>query len=402
MFSDQDMPLVQSLEDALTYYAQVHASIFSQENRLLDDHEEFKLVSNLMNLLRPEINKSKLFESVRNSFCFSGISLNADAGTVAHWLFALARKRGASAAVNELAECFSRKVIDGELVVSLWGLLVEKQSGLAVSKKFRLSECEVLPNRQTIDCEDALRRGLPTAYIVVDAPSFPLISTAQEEPQKAFQSLQNRASLIRSVVIASTGVAPVQTGWWFRSKDAESAASIILDTSLVLMRAEIHNPRYEDPAPIDIVKAAKLLRLIEGAGSDESFVRRLERSMWRFESSRTRWGWPDQAIEMALAFEMLLGGGGGDSIARSVSTRAARICSKNLSDRQAIRFAVGALYHLRNASAHGGQGPRSKKYRGRDLSPTEVLNSAAKYYPITLEAILHLGPDPDWDAIDLS
>jgi hypothetical protein len=125
---------------------------------------------------------------------------------------------------------------------------------------------------------------------------------------------------------------------------------------------------------------------------------KLTRAADRFALSQCRHRTIDRILDLAIAFEILTGGGKGDNAPAGwkVSVRTAQIIGGTFERRQSIREALSTLYGARSAGSHGGS--NSEKERADQEA---LLADCSAIYRELVDSVLELGMAPDWRSLEL-
>ena len=126
---------------------------------------------------------------------------------------------------------------------------------------------------------------------------------------------------------------------------------------------------------------------------------KLLRSMERYSLSKCRRQIVDQALDLAIAFEIAVSGGKGDNAPQNwkVGVRSTQAIGGTLQERQRNRKALTDFYSkLRNTGTHGGSLKPSER-----AEQERILDDAMSIYRDLLASFLAIGVAPDWSALEL-
>jgi hypothetical protein len=117
----------------------------------------------------------------------------------------------------------------------------------------------------------------------------------------------------------------------------------------------------------------------------------------RLNLARRRRSPGDQAIDASICLEALLGDDNSQELTYKLRLRAALLLGKTLSEREAIRKTVGALYQLRSKVVHGRSHPQ-----GDVASDSRDAIRGLKVCTDAVRAIARLNARPDFAKWELT
>lgn len=307
-------------------------------------------------------------------------------------------------AVDWLLRLLHTREADGFFKTAVWGFSVDDERRFSDSS--RLMPFSELPNsymksrilERAKPCYDRSMWLSPTyfdvprASFVKEISKFPYIASNGTAYVK-IDALQKEARDFWEVVGAASIGHPLAIGCWFEYVDDD------LDVEgwqnpIAWILPEIP-PRVAACTPTSGLTIQNDLgrydALPEEVRSD------LLRSMNRFTLSQCRYQLTDRILDLALAFEIAVSGGGDQAPPSwKVSVRSAQLIGGTLDIRQKIRNWISELYKLRNKATHGG----SLKVSGREKQEQIVLH-CSEIYRRLIQSFLLLGRKPDWNALEL-
>jgi hypothetical protein len=119
----------------------------------------------------------------------------------------------------------------------------------------------------------------------------------------------------------------------------------------------------------------------------------LQRAMKRFMLSRCRHQFVDQVLDLAIAFEILVGSRGDNApVSWRVAVRSSQMIGGGLTERLQNRKTLADFYKLRNAGSHGGSPPPGEN---------ATLEAAIGLFRSLLETLLNHPSPPDWQSIEM-
>lgn len=203
-------------------------------------------------------------------------------------------------------------------------------------------------------------------------------------------SLKSRAPLTFLQAVA-TGQ-PLIAGSWFEYEDNDLDFNEH-ENYLVLWTPEIV-PQIRSHATVDaaaLVKHAAVLWSFPRGWQED-----LLRSMERFTLSQCRHQLADQAVDLAIAFEIAMHGSGQGPMSWKAAVRSAQLIGGRLAQRQKIRADVEELFKFRNKGAHGGRMNASERTKNE-----KIRLKARAIFRTGLTSFLSLSGLPEWADLEL-
>ena len=337
---------------------------------------------------------------------YSGVVLAPDALAVPTMYHANGLEaHKAEGGADWLLRVLTTKESAGLFQAVIWGLSVDKE--IEIADGVRLIPFAALPDgymkRRTADrseeqwngmvWQSQRYHGLPASALIRHLDRVPYIGS----PERPFQILNTMELETRDQLAflqATAAGAPVVAGSWFEWDDAD------LDFNRHENFTVWHLPEI-----VPVVRshvAVKADDLVGAAGKfgalPGEWQATLLRSMDRFVLSQCRYKIPDQALDLAIAFEIAVGGGSGDNAPPSwkISVRSAQIIGGPLEERQKYRDTLADLYRIRNKTSHGGSIKDADAARY-----AETIATASEIYRKVVMAALELAAAPDWQLLEL-
>ncbi|WP_061172503.1 HEPN domain-containing protein [Caballeronia hypogeia] len=111
----------------------------------------------------------------------------------------------------------------------------------------------------------------------------------------------------------------------------------------------------------------------------------------------------DKAVELATAFEALLGDGGTNEMTHKITVRSVRLLGGTLSEREINKVIVNKMYSVRSKLVHTGKVDETKKVnvRGEQLTSQEIVDQALLLGVRVATKIIFDKKIPDWEAFDI-
>ncbi len=234
--------------------------------------------------------------------------------------------------------------------------------------------------------------GVPGAAFIKEVSNFPYICT-DGASIKTIRELEQDARHYWAVLQAVSIGHPLVFGFWFEYTDPD------LDIASWENGISWNHPEMPPCLSSCTLANVKAIQdnLRDYAALQSKLQSKLLRSMKRFTLSQCRHQVIDRVLDLALAFEIAVSGGGGNQpISWKVSVRSAQFIGGVLETRQCIRRKFDELYKLRNKATHGS----SLNADERDQQE-QILQQCSDIYRVLLRSFLCFGKEPDWNSLEL-
>ncbi len=358
-----------------------------------------------MGPLETAIEACEIYRKVAGSYIFSGCSVVVSGSMLAAPLLARADPKygmGIPRAIEWFKKILTRTKETGSYAVAIWGMKLDKpveiMDGYLVQP---YAEAPDFPIKRRIN---GLTRKVGDGRVwystrFYDAPGAIMTRAVKDFPYRGcsdlpFKELRRLAgdtSDLLALLQASITGDPLVGASWFSYEDDEFNFN---DRENHL---SWHVPEVEPIVRNHVNVTAESLAAVNAALKKlpDDCREKLSRSAHRYVLSLCRHQPIDRILDLAIAFEIMTGGGKGDNAPPSwkVSVRSAQLIGGTLERRQCIREALGSLYKLRNASSHGGS--------PQDARLKDILATCSSIYRRLVDSVLAPGASLDWSAIEL-
>ncbi len=308
-------------------------------------------------------------------------------------------------AADWLIRILTTETTEGRFKVAVWGLSVDKD--LTIARHSRIMPFDALANtdmkRRILDRAKVGRGdvvwlsqnyyGIPSVAVETVVKDFPFIG-ADGACFARIAELNMTTKKFWSFTQGATVGRPLAMCSWFDYSDQdfeisewEKWADWLLPemhpriTSLVSVQASAIKNNWKDYLVLPGEMRSDLLRSID-----------------RFLLSQCRQHAIDQVLDLALAFEIAVGGGRGDNAPASwkVGVRSSQMIGGALAVRQTYREHLNGLYRFRSRATHGG------RMDANERAQLEVIvNECSKIYVGLIQSFLRFRAKPDWREIEL-
>ena len=245
----------------------------------------------------------------------------------------------------------------------------------------------------------------PSAALVISYPAHPFLFDKSEtflHPSSA------DSDLVADAILAMTIVGPrivMQVVNWFSFVDSDLQTAQV-SASFGSPVVEVIPNRWLDAFPtLDPAmaqRATETFLLHKGSAKEK-----LRIALTRIRLALSRHSVGDKALEIAIAFEALLGDGGNSEMTHKIKTRTARLIGGTEKERQRTAAIVGRMYDVRSALVHTGQVNMLKLY---SISNDEPKVAAETIVALAIDICADLvwkilerkdGNIPKWSSFDI-
>lgn len=321
-------------------------------------------------------------------------------------------------ALEWMTSLLNREYAYGLRIVSLWGVTVNNAIQLtdevsvapitdlpdSWQKRFFVRAFE-RPWEGGLGGISRLVGAQPNAALVVRSRVCPLVHSDNSRGPLAMSPEARRVfSLTKEVALALSAVGPrdpiIGPDWFvFNDVDVQEANT---QFGLGESQVEFIPARPVDFPPLQPEEASEIVRGYLGLQED---VRNLVRvGLKRISQALRRHHPGDCAIELAIAFEALMGGNEKNEVTHKVRVRTARILGGTPEERIRTSEIVNRTYGIRSAMVHSGAIDLRKRHKVGDeyLTADQLIPVAADTCATLIRAVIRAGALPDWSSFDVS
>ena len=371
--------------------------------------EHYSLGADILDPLAAAIEGCDVYKAIVGKPIFSGFSgVVIFASTLAAPLLYRAEpeyRMGIAGAIAWFKKVLTTTHAAGNYEVAVWG--IKPDTKVEIAKGCLLQPYDAAPDSSLKRrIKDLTRKswdgavwhsarffGVPGAIMTQTVAAFPYLG----RPDLSFQELhrldEETKDLLAFLQASVTGN-PLVGASWFSYEDQE------LD-----FNSHENHLSWCVPEVEPIVREHALVK-VDGLSETtvaffklpQDYREKVIRSADRFVLSQCRHQRIDRILDLAIAFEIMTGGGKGDNAPPGwkVSVRSAQLIGGALAYRQKVRDALSSLYRFRNAGSHGGS-PKAAEVAEQDA----VFNECSSIYRVLVDSVLALGTTPDWPSIEL-
>jgi hypothetical protein len=397
MPDDRDI-LIAALEKA----SQAYRNKYPQRTIIGPDPD-----SSIMEQLTAAISATAAYQTVADHILYSGRSgPHLSAPWLAERLFGKGERWGGdtSSAVDWLLKVLNTREAPGSFKVAIWGLSIEDE--VTLSDSWRLKPFASLPDtymkgRILERAKDITSKAawlshthfnVPQVALMRDVSRFPYISS-DEAAYIQIGQFENEARDICTIVEAASVGHPLAAGCFFEYADQDLDIEL-WQNPIAWILPEIH-PFVSASTKSNGRAIQDDLRRYYALPSE--MRDNLLRSMSRFTLSQCRRQMVDRVLDLTLAFEIAVSGGGEMAPPSwKVSVRSTQLIGGPISERQNNRSKINELYKLRNRVTHG-----SKLKDGDAVKHWNLVSDCTELFRFLMQSFLILGRKPEWNELEL-
>lgn len=324
------------------------------------------------------------------------------------------RHEGPDEAISWMLKVLGTKSATGSVVQALWGVSVDKEFQL--TPNVQIAPFATLPDtRQKEIVRQSFMQmmraphsgGLgfrePKAVLIAKVTVDPVIVDSDDlEKRDNTENFFAMNNALTDITLALTAIGPrssLTSAKWFSFDDPDLDEAGI-GSGYSWPHIEIL-PIW--PANFPLLDPVEAPQVVQDYLSLPEPVRRHVRvALHRLNQAQRRTNIGDQAVELAIALEALLGDSQGE-MTHKIKSRAARLIGGTDEVRVANAKVIGKTYEIRSNLVHTGF-PDIKKpptIDGRKMSGKEIVNQAACICADLIKIMIKRGAIPEWRQFDV-
>lgn len=268
-------------------------------------------------------------------------------------------------ALDWLEKVLSTTEATGKTIQPLWGAPVEQP--LSLTSDLILAPINQIPQSQqkrwimNIKMDDAyishiLNWVVPASALVIHRLIDNVICDPNDASKYSITEITSVVDMLNDVVLVLTIIGPrmvFSAGRWFTFDDPDLQEASILASSRVGAALEIlPRPNIIDYPVVDAQEAQQIVPAYLALGGETRTKIRL--ALQRFSQAQRRHNVGDAAVELATAFEALLGGDGNTEMTHKIKVRAARLIGGSEEIRKYNAAIINETYSIRSKLIHTG------------------------------------------------
>lgn len=324
------------------------------------------------------------------------------------------KHEGPDEAINWMLKVLGTKSATGSVFQALWGVSVDK--AIQLTPDVRIAPFATLPDtrqkkivhKSFIEMRRSPHSGglgfqEPKAVLVAMVTVDPVIIDGDDlEVRDDNADLFAMHNTLADIALALSAIGPrasLTSAKWF-SFDDPDLNEAGMGSGYSWPHIEIL-PVWPSNYPVlDPVEAPQIVQAY--LALPEHFRRHIRVALHRLNQAQRRTNIGDQAVELAIAFEALLGDSQGE-MTHKIKSRAARLLGGGDDERVANAQIIGKTYEIRSKLVHSGfaELKKSPTVRGRKMSGKEIVNEAARICADLTKIMIKRGAIPEWHQFDV-
>ena len=318
-----------------------------------------------------------------------------------------------TASIEWIQKLLSTSSAEGFSITALWGVPVTEQ--IQLTSDVTLVPIAALPEspqkrwitESGLDLSDGLIATIlhfdnPTSALVIKKHIEPLFV----EPDKSGEEddFIKTYELLSDIALALTAVGPrvsLQAAHWFNFEDP-NLDDVGFGNAKSRPLIEILPTKFTDFPPLDAIVAIEVVQqFLKTNGPTRN---KLRVALERLNQAQRRRNPGDQAVELATAFETLVGDNATTEMTHKVKIRTTRLLGGVEDTRRRNAVLIGKTYDVRSSLVHTGHvdAAATETICGERKPVTHILEEATKLCAELIRIILQRGSIPEWPKFDVS
>ena len=303
------------------------------------------------------------------------------------------------------------KSATGKTIHALWGAPVLESIQLTNNVKIvRLEDVpDCWPKQWLVETVRSGNRGPVQTLLDFACPESALILEQTVDPflcDEGYRGPDNylqEYELLTDITLALTIVGrrvSLCAAYWFLFDDPD------LERARIGMSrgGQLHEVLPTSPheyQPLDPQDAAKTVQAY--LSLQPSIRSHIRVAIERLNLSLRRRSVGDRAVELAVAFEALLGDKANNEMMHKITTRSVRLVGGTSENRQRNSSLMKRTYDIRSKLVHTGVSDSAKRYSiaEEQLSASEIIDQCTDFCIQVIRALIFLQEIPDWAAFDI-
>lgn len=323
--------------------------------------------------------------------------------------------RSPESAIEWLKKVLETKFATGKTIHVLWGVKIDQEINLTKdikiipvdrlpeshNKKWLMDVTNSIPNHLIPTSFDWIR---PNSALVICNRIEPFVYDPENPPNHNADEYTKTDELLLDITLVLTIVGPrvpIPIAQWFTFDDPDLEACHMggrFGKTMEVLPSAIDYPVLNH---IEAQRIVQAYIAIKGDTRDKLRValQRLNQSLRRSAS-----GIGDRAVELATAFETMLGDNGNTEMTHKITVRAVRLLGGNSEIRIMNASILKKTYHVRSKLVHTGHVNIDKPMNicKNRMSISDIIDHSTNMCIDLIKIIILRGSIPDWEIFDIT
>jgi hypothetical protein len=312
-------------------------------------------------------------------------------------------------AIRWLQKVLATTGADGQCVLALWGVPVERR--IELTPQVAIVPMDELPESKqkqlvtslwyqtTSPFFSALQLTSPQSALVVGERLEPFFHTPDGgNPTDGFAATRELLSEIALVLTAVGRRVSLEAACWFNFDDPDLEQASISKYFHVQSFIEVlplNPPVYP---PLDPGEAPKVVQ--NYLAMQEPARGKVRVALQRLSQAQRRHSIGDQAVELSIALEALMGDNAPTEMTHKIAVRSVRMLGGDKQLREKNAKVIKRTYEIRSQTVHGQA--KSSGQKGHETARRENISCALEICFELVETIIQRREIPNWSAFDYS
>jgi hypothetical protein len=318
-------------------------------------------------------------------------------------------------AIKWLRKVLATDSATGKTIHALWGVQVNEPVSLTTD--VQLVPIDNVPdsyNKQWITGHNyfqlnspignSLNFTPPKSALVLPRQIDPFIFRPEQSPIFTNDEYSRHNDLLQEITLVLTVVGPrvvMTAAKWFTYDDPDFEEASIMSRARSWPALEILPIRPLDYPALEADDAKEVVQkylLLHGTTRG-----RVRVALQRLNQALRRHGIGDQAVELATAFEALLGDNDKTEMTHKIKVRCVRLIGGSNDIREANAGVISEAYSIRSKLLHTGNVDhrKSKMIRGEKMEASMIIDHAIRICSDLIKVIIRQGAIPKWTDFDI-
>ncbi|PYT04562.1 MAG: hypothetical protein DMF60_14915, partial [Acidobacteria bacterium] len=320
-------------------------------------------------------------------------------------------------AIDWLSKVLNTTEATGKSITALWGVAIDRR--FALTSEMEIVQIDDLPESQQkswiaalplLGASSPIMSSLsftkPTSALVVKRTIRPFVYDPKVDPTAAdgeFTAIWERFNeTARCLTLLGPRVSLI-AAHWFTFDDPDLEEANVLGAGRSQPFIEILPIAHQEYPMLNATEAPKLVQSY--LALNPTIRNRVSVALDRLSQAQRRHDAGDQAVELMIALESLLGDKAKTEMMHKVRVRAARLMGGSADTRTRNSSVINRVYDIRSKLVHNGERTRGDAMvtlQGQRLTAAQLLKEATETCMGVIKSIILRGSIPNWPDFDIA